>query len=69
MNPQPTQPTQTYDGVTDLVPMDLYCIKGYPGHYFGNKLAAEVEARRVFSLESEDRRYARIFYKRVFVEV
>jgi len=64
-----TRPTQSYDGVTDLVPMDLYCIKGYPGHYFGSRLAAEVRARGVFPRESYEKRYARVFYTRVFKEV
>ena len=64
-----TRPTQSYDGVTDLVPMDLYGIHGYPGHYFGSRLAAEVRAREVFPRESYEKRYARVFFQRVFKEV
>jgi len=64
-----TQTKQTYDGVTDLVPHDLYYVRGITGEYFTTKLAAEVRARAAYPHESEDKRYARVFYKRFFEEV
>tara|TARA_R110000823_G_scaffold45204_1_gene116587 strand:+ start:285 stop:473 length:189 start_codon:yes stop_codon:yes gene_type:complete len=59
----------TYDGVTDLIPQDLYYIHGITGEFYTTKLAAEVRARAAFPEESPDRRYARVFYKRFFEEV
>lgn len=64
-----TQPKQIYDGVTDLIPQDLYHVFGLTGEYFTTKLAAEVRARKAFPHESEDQRYARIFFQRFFKEV
>ena len=64
-----TKPKQTYDGVTDLVPQDLYFIEGIKGEYFTNKLAAETRAAKAFPHEDPDRRYARVFYRRFFREV
>lgn len=64
-----SQPKQTYDGVTDLVPAELFFVQGITGEYFTTKLAAEVRARKAFPHESEDKRYARIFFKRFFKEV
>jgi hypothetical protein len=64
-----TQTKQTYDGVTDLLPRDLWYVAGVKGEYFTNKMAAEVRARAAFPHESEDKRYARVFFKRFFEEV
>ena len=64
-----TQTKQTYDGVTDLIPQDLWHVHGITGEFYTTKLAAEVRARKAFPEESPDRRYARVFYKRFFEEV
>ena len=64
-----TRPTQTYDGVTDLIPRVFFFVQGVKGEYFTNKMAAEVRANKAFPHESEDKRYARVFYKRFFEEV
>jgi len=63
------QPKQTYDGVTDLIPRDLWYVAGVQGEYFTTKLAAEVRARAAFPHETPPERYARVFYKRFFEEV
>lgn len=49
----------------------LWYLAGYPGHYFETKLAAEVEARRVFPPEdySVEQGYIRTRYSRVFHRV
>jgi len=64
-----TQTKQTYDGVTDLIPQDLYHIKGIAGEFYTTKLAAEVRARAAFPHETPPERYARVFNKRFFEEV
>jgi len=49
--------------------VNLYYVRGITGEYFTTKLAAEVRARKAFPYESEDERYARIFYQRFYMEV
>ena len=58
----------TYDGVTDLIPQDLYYIHGITGEFYTTKLAAEVRARAAFP-HSPTPGHARVFYKRFFEEV
>jgi len=60
---------QTYDGVTDLVPQDLYHIKGIAGEFYTTKLAADVRARKAFPYETMHEGLARVFHKRFFEEV
>lgn len=64
-----SQTKQTYDGVTDLVPCNLWYVAGVQGEYFTNKMAAEVRARAAFPHETPTDRYARVFFKRFFEEV
>ena len=60
---------QTYDGVTDMVPRDLWYVVGVQGEYFTTKMAAEVRANKAFPHEDYNSCYARVFYKRFFEEV
>jgi len=61
---QPNQQSkQTYDGVTDLIPRDLWYVAGVQGEYFTTKMAAEVRARRA-GFNS-----ATVYFKRFFEEV
>jgi hypothetical protein len=69
MNTTNTRPTQAYDGVTDLVPINMWFVEGIRGEFFTNKLAAETRAAKAFPHEDPDRRYARVFYRRFFREV
>lgn len=66
---QPGTSTQTYDGVTDLIPINLYHVFGLTGEYFTTKLAAEVRARKAFPNDDPNQRHSRIFYQRFFKEV
>lgn len=58
-----------YDGVTDLVPVEMWYVQGVVGEYFTTRLAAEVRARAAYPQETPDQRYARVFFNRFFKEV
>jgi hypothetical protein len=44
--------------------VELWYVRGIEGHYFPTKPVAERVARLSFPNETEDRRYARIFFHR-----
>ena len=56
------------DGLA-LLEVDLWYVVGIGGVYYGTKIQAEAAARQAFPEESEDKRYARVFYKRFYQEV
>ena len=55
--------------IDGLVEVDLWYVVGCGGVYYGTKIQAEAAARKAFPEESEDKRYARVFYKRFYQEV
>lgn len=56
------------DEALEMKETTLWYLQGYPGHYYTTKLAAEVDARRVFPLEDIDARYARLRCKTFYEE-
>ena len=48
--------------------VELWCVHGIQFGYFPHKIDAEAAARVAFPDESEDRRYARIYFKRFYPE-